>query len=127
VELQLELSLNDHATVRASPEWLRRALDILAENAVDALTDSALQQVTIATRQRDDQVEILVSDTGPGIPEEMLPRLFWEPIRWPKGVEGLGMGLLMAQAIVQAYGGEIGVGSTGPAGTEMFIRLPLEA
>jgi signal transduction histidine kinase len=127
IGLQPDLALDDRATVRASSEWLRRALDVLLDNAVDATADSALQQITIATQQRDDQAEILVSDTGRGIPNGVLPRLFLEPIKKPKGVKGLGIGLLMAQAIVQTYGGEIGVDSTSPTGTTMFIRLPLEA
>jgi signal transduction histidine kinase len=127
VSLRLDLTLEDRATVRASPEWLRRALDVLVDNAVDAVAGSPLQKVTIVTRQKDHRAEILVSDTGVGISEEILPELFQKPIQRPRGAKGLGMGLLMAQAIVQTYGGEISVGSTNSTGTTMLIRLPVEA
>jgi len=126
VALQLDLALDDQATIRASPEWLRRALDILVDNAVDAMADSLVRQITITTQRTDGYTKITVSDAGRGIVEDILPKLFIEPIKKPKGAKGLGMGLLMAQAIIQTYGGEIGVASTGPMGTTMFIRLPLE-
>jgi C4-dicarboxylate-specific signal transduction histidine kinase len=126
VELDLDLHLDDQATVRASSEWLRRALDVLVDNAVEAVADCAPKRITVVTQQKDKQAEILVSDTGTGIPEEDLAVLLWEPIRKLKGAQGLGMGLLMAQAIVQTYGGDIEVGATGPTGTTMCIMLPLE-
>jgi len=126
VALQLDLALDDQATIRASPEWLRRALDILVDNAVDAMADSLVRQITITTQRTDGYTKITVSDAGRGIVEDILPKLFIEPIKKPKGAKGLGMGLLMAQAIIQTYGGEIGVASTGPMGTTVFIRLPLE-
>jgi signal transduction histidine kinase len=45
----------------------------------------------------------------------------------PEDAKGLGIGLLIAQAIVQTYGGDIQLESTGPTGTTMAIRLPLTA
>src|SRR5262249_19719961 len=48
------------------------------------------------------------------------------PIHKPKGTKGAGIGLLLAQTIVQAYGGDIYVGSTDRTGTTMVIWLPLE-
>jgi len=124
--LELNLTLDDKATVRASPEWLRRALDILIDNAIDAMADSPHRQLTIETRQKGNQAEILVRDTGKGIPPEVFPHLFVDPIEKPIGTKGLGIGLLMAQVIVQTYRGEIGIETTGPTGTTMSIRLPLE-
>jgi len=125
-ELDLSLDLDETATVRASPDWLRRAFDVLVDNAVDAIADRDERRVTIGTRAADGGVEITVADTGPGIPEEMVSRLGWEPIEKLEGDKGLGMGLLMAQTIVQTYGGEIRVDSTGPSGTTMALWLPRE-
>jgi GAF domain-containing protein len=126
IKFDLDLTLDDEATVRASPEWLRNTVDVLINNAVDAMANLPRRQVTIVTRQKEAQVEILVRDTGRGIRDEVKPKLFSEPIRKSKGAKGLGMGLLMAQAIVQTYSGEIRVESTGPTGTTMLICLPLE-
>jgi GAF domain-containing protein len=124
--LKLYLVLSDKFTIRASPEWLRRAIDILIDNAVGAMADSSCREITIKTGQKDKWVEILISDTGKGIPPEVLPKIFVKPIEKAEGAKGLGMGLLMAQVIIQTYGGEIGVASTDSGGTAMFIRLPLE-
>ncbi|MGA9349743.1 MAG: GAF domain-containing protein [Anaerolineae bacterium] len=126
VELQLELCLDEGGTVRVSPEWLRRAFDILVDNAVDAVADCDVRKIAIGTREAGTGVEIIVADTGPGIPGGVVPKLGLEPIEKPEGVKGLGMGLLMAQTIVQTYGGEIQVDSTGPSGTTMVIWLPRE-
>jgi DNA-binding LacI/PurR family transcriptional regulator/GAF domain-containing protein len=125
--LRLDLQLPDSATVQASPEWLRRAFDILVDNAVDAVAGHEVREITIGTRAAGRGAEIFVSDTGSGIPEEILAKIGMELIEKPEDARGLGMGLLMAQTIVQTYGGEIRVESPGPAGATMLIWLPLEA
>jgi two-component system C4-dicarboxylate transport sensor histidine kinase DctB len=127
VEFRLNLTLPNAITVRASSEWLRRALDILIDNGVDAMLDAPQRVMTIETVQRQNDILIRISDTGKGIPEEMQPQLFRNPVEKTKGSKGLGMGLLMAQAIIQTYGGEIAIESTGKTGTTMFICLPSEA
>ena len=123
-ELCLDFQLSDAAIVRAAPEWLRYAFDILLDNAVEAVADCEVRRITVGTRRANGGAEILVSDTGRGIPEEIRARIGQEPIEKPAGARGLGMGLLIAQTIVQAYGGELRVGSTGPTGTTMVVWLP---
>jgi GAF domain-containing protein len=126
VEYQLKLTLDDSKTVWASQEWLRRALDILIDNGIDAMGESPRRVIAIETRQNNNQLIVHISDTGKGIPEKLIPHLFHDQIEKAAGSKGLGMGLLMAQAIIQTYGGEIGVHSTGQTGTTMYIQLPLE-
>jgi PAS domain S-box-containing protein len=123
-ELQLDIQLADSVIVWASPEWLRRALDILVDNALDAVADCEVRQITVGTRMADGVAEVFVTDTGPGIPAEIQDKIGLKRIEKPEDAMGLGMGLLMAQAIVQTYGGEIRVGSTGSTGTTMLIWLP---
>ena len=125
--LRLDLRLPGMATVRVSPEWLRRAFDILVDNAVEAVADSDVREITIGTRPANGGVQIWISDTGTGIPEEIQAKIGVEPIEKPGHAKGLGMGLLMAQTIVQTYGGELRVASTGPTGTTMVIHLPVSA
>ena len=126
VPLRLNLGVDEAATVRASPEWLRRALDILIDNAVEAMSGISHPQIAITSRSAGGQVDITVTDVGKGIPEEVRSKLFREPIPKPKGAKGLGLGLLIAQTIVRTYGGEIRLDSTDPTGTTMVISLPLE-
>jgi len=126
VELRLDLQLSDGVAVYVSPEWLRRAFDILVDNAVDAIARCEVREVTVGTQAADGGIKIVVSDTGPGIPEDIRAKIGLDLIEKPEDTKGLGMGLLMAQTIVQTYGGEIRVASTGPTGTTMVIWLPLE-
>jgi GAF domain-containing protein/CheY-like chemotaxis protein len=126
VRLELELETEESATVRANPDWLRRAFDILIDNAVEAMVDAPTKQLTVSTRIKDGGLKLTIADTGRGIQKDVLQKLFQLPIPKPQGTKGLGAGLLMAHTIVETYGGDIGVGSTGPSGTTMIVWLPLE-
>ncbi len=121
-----DFSIPETGTVRASAEWLQRVIDILIDNALNAIEEAPVQQITVKTRQVQNNYEIIISDTGPGFSEEALRKVFSEPLSKPKGSKGQGVGLLMAQTIVQAYGGELVVDSTNSSGTSMLVRLPLE-
>lgn len=126
VIVKWELELPDEATVRTSREWLRRAIDILVHNSLEAMEEVPKRVLTVRTFEAEGRAEIHIADMGKGIPDEVLPKLFREPIPKKKGERGAGIGLLLAQLIAQTYGGEIGVVSTGLQGTEMAISLPLE-
>lgn len=126
VQLQLNFELDDAATVRASPDWLRRVFDVLVDNAIEAMTDIVGPELTVSTRAVNSNVEVVFRDTGPGISKAILPKLFHEQIEKPKGAKGLGMGLLMAQTIAQTYGGEIRVETTNSTGASMVVSLPIE-
>lgn len=124
--LKIDLQLSGAATVKISREWLRRAFDILVDNAVDAVTQRDRREVVIGTQAANAGVEIFIADTGPGLSPQVQEKIGLEVIEKPEDARGLGMGLLMAQTIVQTYGGQLQVGSTGPTGTVMIIWLPLE-
>lgn len=126
VVLHLDFALAEEATVQVSPEWLRRAFEFVVDNAVNALAGRPRREITIGTRPAGGGAEILVSDTGPGIPEEIRAKLGLDTIEKPEDAKGLGMGLLMAQTIVQTYGGEIRCAASDATGTTMVTWLPLE-
>lgn len=126
VRLDTDLAPDSHHTVRANSDWLRRALDLIVENAVNATKDRVDGRVTIRTRYTDKQMEIVVADNGKGFPPEVLKLAGIRHIPKKKGEPGLGLGLLMAQVIVQTYGGEIPQPISGPNGTEVVISLPVE-
>jgi GAF domain-containing protein len=111
--------------VRCNPDWIRRMLDILIDNALDAMAGSPAPLLTISTRVVRNQVEIAFTDTGPGIPTEIKHKLFRQRIGKQDGSEGLGIGLLMVQAIARVYRGGARVGPTGPKGTTIYVRLPV--
>lgn len=125
VERTLCLDADTNLTVAASPEWLCRALDLLVDNAVQAMASSSIACLQITTRLNKDSAEILILDTGPGIPKYLHQRLFVERIEHKDMSKGLGIGLLMVQAIIQAYGGDIRIDRSDSSGTTMLISLPL--
>jgi PAS domain S-box-containing protein len=118
--------LDSTVTVLASQAWLRQALEILVGNAVQAMleADSPQKLLTVTTRIASGTVEISVKDTGPGIQDAIYEQLFKKPIYKPPGSRGAGIGLMLAQTIVQTYQGDICVRSRGNGGTDMVITLP---
>jgi PAS domain S-box-containing protein len=120
------LYLHDTRDVQVwtSSEWLRRALDLVVGNAIRAMKNRKVKKLTITTKKVETQLIILVKDTGPGIPPKIQQKLFKERI---EGGSGMGMGLLMVQAILQAYQGEIWIERTGKAGTTIALSLPVTA
>jgi signal transduction histidine kinase len=83
-------------------------------------------EVVIRAEAREDEVEISVEDTGPGIPSEKLPNVFerfWQGNRAPRS--GAGLGLPIAKAIVVAHGGRIWAESILGAGTSVRFTIPV--
>ncbi|MFY9822190.1 MAG: GAF domain-containing protein [Thermoanaerobaculia bacterium] len=126
VRLEIQCDLDDAVRVRANVHWLNRIIDILLNNAVDATEGTPSREIIIGSRQRESRAEIYVSDNGAGVPKELRARLFREPIEKPKGSKGLGVGLVLAQAIAQIYGGIIYWEDGEPVGTTMVVSLPVE-
>lgn len=110
--------------VQANAHWLRRAFDILCDNGSEAMVDLPTKKLTISAELKDNGANIQVSDTGKGIPAELQPLLFKEPIRKSPGNRGTA--LLLARRVVEAYGGKLQLQSTGANGTTMSVWLPLE-
>ncbi|MZG53473.1 MAG: histidine kinase, partial [Nitrospinae bacterium] len=105
----------------------------LIVNAAHAIKDksfeseSNLGKITISTKVEDDSVEIRISDTGAGIPEEIRPRIF-DPFFTTKEVGlGTGQGLSIAHTIVvKKHQGTIDFETAVGKGTIFIIRLPFD-
>ncbi|HLU29550.1 MAG TPA: ATP-binding protein [Glycomyces sp.] len=105
----------DEATVR-------RAIANLVDNAVKhAPAGSSVEVAVLSTRG---EVEVTVTDHGPGIPEAERERVF-ERFRRGGEAPGTGLGLPIARQIAQAHGGELTVDVPGPAGDGCRFRLRL--
>jgi GAF domain-containing protein len=127
VELIPRFEAPDNAAVFVSREWLRSAFDFLVENAANELlhVPDDRRELTLLTRLAPGGVEIVVADRGRGIPSDVLDQLFRQPIARKDRDRGLGVGLLMAQAIIETYGGKLKAPETGPEGTTMVMWFPL--
>ena len=75
------------------------------------------------TRQQADAVDISVSDTGPGVTDDDLPKLFDAFYTTKK--EGVGLGLAIARTLVEAQGGHIALGDHGTHGATFRVTLPV--
>lgn len=106
--------------VRGDKLLLRRVFLNLIRNSSEASPDRG--SLTISARRSKEGVEISFEDTGRGISEENLSKVF-TPFFSTKE-EGIGLGLSLAQKIVTAHGGLINISSREGKGTEVLISLP---
>jgi len=115
------------APVFANEARLGQVFLNLLVNAAQAMPDgrAAENLVTVTTREEGEQVVVAISDTGNGIPADVLPRIF-DPFFSTKQIgEGTGLGLFISQGIVKDAGGLISVTSTPGTGTTFEVRLPV--
>lgn len=114
-------------TISIDSDRLGRAVANLIENAVqaiDGVAEGTPRRITIATRLGED-VEIAVTDTGPGIPADVLPQIF-EPLFSTRSF-GAGLGLAIVNQIVTQHGGTVAAESAPGEGTTVRLRLPRAA
>jgi len=112
------------ALVMFDPERLRCVIVNLIENALEALVETpgiVERRITVATTLSD-RIEIAITDSGPGIPADVLARVF-EPLFSTRAF-GTGLGLATAKQVVEQHGGDIVIGNAPDAGARVVIRLP---
>ncbi|MBY5333740.1 HAMP domain-containing histidine kinase [Rhizobium leguminosarum] len=111
--------------VRADKVHVQQVILNLATNAMDAMLEAvpAGRTLTFATGLANEKAELRVSDTGKGIPEERLIRIF-EPFYTTKQA-GTGLGLSIARAIIETYGGTICADNRPEGGAVFRMVLPL--
>lgn len=98
----------------------------LLRNAVDAVSGRQRRRVEIrSARVGDDLCEVSISDTGPGIAAEAVPKLF-DPFYTTRR-DGMGLGLAISRMIVEAHGGSIRAEARREGGTIMRFTLPTSA
>jgi len=120
VSFNLDLDPNE-PVIRVSPQWLRRLLDILIDNAVHAHAT----RVELVTRVDGRAAKILVQDNGQGILACAMSRMFAKPDVGCSPVRGRG--LYIARTLAEIYQGGITMASSSPLGTTMVVYLPLES
>jgi two-component system, LuxR family, sensor kinase FixL len=115
---------DDVGPVLADRVQIQQVLINLLRNAVEAMRDSPVRELEVrVSKAAGDLVAIAVSDTGPGIAEEIAPQLFQPFVTSKPG--GMGVGLSISKRIIEAHGGEITVRRRDLGGTEFVFTLPL--
>ena len=128
-EIGLSLDLSPTPPVLGDRDRLVQVFTNLADNALTYTPVGG--RVGLAVRAANGSVEGVVSDTGPGIPEEELPRVFERFYRLEKSRtrgednrRGSGLGLAIVEELVHAHGGRISVSSRVGQGTTFVVSLP---
>ena len=133
--VQLRLQLPEHPTMAMMDgEAIHRAVLNVVTNAIDAVAAAEEDQraapgrVEVAVSWDGDgqRVQISVADNGPGIPAEMMGRIF-APFQSSKGSRGTGLGLPVSQKILREHGGDISVQSEVGGGTCFTLYWPTGA
>ena len=124
IEVRLDLCAEDPVIV-GNPIQLEQVFINLLTNARDALADAPRKLIHVESAVNQGVVDLLVRDTGPGIPLELQQRIF-DPFFTTKEVgAGTGLGLSIAYGIVKEHGGTIS--AVSGAGATFLVRLPLPA
>jgi two-component system sensor histidine kinase BaeS len=114
--------------LKGDPIRLTQAVGNLIENALKYAGAGGWVRVDL-TSPASDGYELAVTDSGPGIPPEVLPRVFERYFRVEGrasgGPGGMGLGLAIARAIVLAHGGELTAESPLGSGARFVLRLPV--
>ena len=123
VALQVEPS-STPLEVEVDAVQIEQVILNLVRNAFEATTSrlGATREVTIRSLRTAGGAEVTVSDTGPGVPRELMGRLF-EPFFTTKR-DGLGLGLSISRSIVEAHGGRLWAVPNSPRGTTFHLELP---
>ncbi|MCK5139707.1 MAG: HAMP domain-containing protein, partial [Thermodesulfovibrionia bacterium] len=126
IKFNINIEESDFITLGDASQFQQIFLNMFI-NAADAMNERGT--ITVATRKTtiEDKpfVEIEFTDTGTGIPEEILEKLY-EPFFTTKPVgQGTGLGLSVSHGIIKHFGGQIDLKSTVGKGTSFFVKLPL--
>jgi len=126
--IHLESNLSTVPTIMADGDRLAQVFGNLIDNAIKFTPPAGLVKISCA--QYGDWIEIRVTDSGAGIPESELSRVFErfyqvEKSRQRSGSNSAGLGLAIARQIILAHGGEISAQSLVGQGSVFVVKLPV--
>jgi cell cycle sensor histidine kinase DivJ len=118
----------DLPEINADPRALRQVVINLVSNAIKFTEHGG--KVDVAARAVGGEIELIVSDTGVGIPETDIAKLgdpfFQGRSAYDRTYEGTGLGLSVVMGLVKLHGGSVEIESRLRKGTKVFVRLPLD-
>jgi len=121
-QVQILNETSEEPTISVDKEKMLKVFTNMIENALDAMPNGGTLE--IRSRKIDSNVEISFSDTGSGIKDEVLQRIFL-PLFTTKA-QGMGFGLAISKRIITAHGGKISVETQVDKGTTFRVVLPIE-
>ena len=122
--LTIEVQCRRNLTVQTDSEIIAQILENLMLNALEAGETGTLVHVTVSNADHK-TVQLEITDSGPGIPEELLPDRLFAPFKTTKP-NGSGIGLWQVKQLVESLGGTIEAGNIDGGGAKFVVRLPLK-
>jgi signal transduction histidine kinase len=124
-KIEITAHCEDPCYADVDPNRIQQALANLLDNAVKYTHEQG--QVSIQCSSLDDTIQVRIKDDGIGIPVSEQPRIWDRLYRGDKsrGQRGLGLGLSLVKAVVEAHGGKVTVQSAEGAGSEFSVSLPV--
>jgi len=125
-ETTIKVSVDEKLNLLADPEYLFRALSNVVRNAIRYAGHAG--PIRVSARAAEGMIRITVADSGPGVPEHALEEIFapfyrLDPAR-SQETGGVGLGLAIVRACVEACRGAVDCRNLQPSGLEVEIRLP---
>jgi signal transduction histidine kinase len=125
---EIEVVVDGTATRPAAvaPDALKQVLLNLVQNAREAVRQNGggVPRIAIDIRDADDGILIRVSDNGPGVPAELRTRIFDPFFTTKSAVDGVGLGLFVAEGLVRSAGGRLALDENARDGATFIIELP---
>jgi len=124
-EVEKKIDLSDKLPrIIGDPIQIKQIIDNLVKNALDAMEHSTIKRLIIQTRLEDKVIIIQVSDTGEGIADENLDRIYSSEFTTKPIGKGTGLGLASVKNMVDFYSGSIRVESKRGEGTTFTVGIP---
>ena len=122
-KVEVHKHFGDVPAIYCSPSQINQIFLNLITNAADAIEDSG--EIAVTTWAEDDMVRIKISDTGAGIPEDLLEKIR-DPFFTTKEVgKGTGLGMSIVDRIIESHNGTLDIESEVGKGTSMTVSLPI--
>ena len=125
-EVKLEIQPYKHTLVYCDPDRMVQALTNLLSNAIKFSPKG--ETVTLAIANQTETIRLAVTDKGPGIEPDKLPRLFGKFQQLQSGshpIAGTGLGLAITKGIMEEHGGAVGVDTAPGKGATFWLDLPI--
>lgn len=127
LNIEFKQEINHHSNVMVDENEFIQVLHNLVRNAKQAIQKNGC--ITIKTKEKDGHLEIRVCDTGPGIPPELKGKIFLNRFTTKDKRSGTGLGLSFSKRIMQKFGGDLTLESSGgdSQGATFLCSLPIKS
>jgi two-component system nitrogen regulation sensor histidine kinase NtrY len=122
IDFEVDLAADLPSSLQLDPEQMKRVLINIFDNAIEAMNKKGKIRVQAFFEKKQQQVNIEISDTGPGISLEDKTKLFLPYFSTKK--KSTGLGLSIASQIIREHSGTIRVENNSPTGARFIIQLP---